>query len=83
MKFLYTYTLIGGEKLQALKEMGYRGSHGQFRVVCKCKSVADANKKCEEAGLGRNTYKRGKYGETGSDYEIQLLETTDIIVCLQ
>jgi hypothetical protein len=41
-----------------IKEKGYNGSHNQFRVVCKSKSMAEANRIAEDLGIGRKIFHR-------------------------
>jgi hypothetical protein len=89
MKYLNTNTFITGNRLKALKELGYKGFHNQFRIICLCKSVADANKKCEEVGFGYKVFRQGWYSETGNKKEIEVcdkygiaikIDQTDIII---
>jgi uncharacterized Zn ribbon protein len=34
-KYYGTNTFLGGDMLDKIKELGYKGSHSQFRIVCK------------------------------------------------
>lgn len=78
MKVLGTNTSVGFDRLNALKELGYIGHHNQFRIICKCKSMADANRKCEAAGVGSKTFQSTYTSETGNKTELEICEKTDI-----
>ena len=82
MKVLGTNKNLYTDMINALKELGFTGNHNQFRIVCKCKSVADANRKCEAAGLGDKVFRSGWYSETGNKAELAICETTDIAICV-
>lgn len=45
MKVLGANAFFTGNTLDKLKEKGYTGAHNQFRLICKCKSMADGNRK--------------------------------------
>lgn len=64
------------DKLEELTGREFR--HNQFRIICKCKSVADANRKCKEAGLHDKVFVSGWYSETGNKYELEFCEHEEI-----
>lgn len=78
MKVLGTTTYLHGKQLDRMKELGYKGTHGQFRIICKCRGMADANKKCEALGMQDKVFRYGWYSETGNKKELELCETKDI-----
>ena len=77
-KVLGTTASIRGKALQILKELGADDHHAQFRVICKCRGLADANRKCEALGLGYNLFHRDYCTETGVQHEIDLCEKEDV-----
>jgi hypothetical protein len=77
-KVLGTTASIRGKALQVLKELGADDHHAQFRVICKCRGLADANRKCEALGLGYNLFHRDYCTETGVQHEIDLCEKEDV-----
>jgi len=80
MKYLGTNVFINGRRLKALKEFGYKGFHNQFRIICLCKSVADANKKCEEAGFGYKVFRQGWYSTTGNKKEMEVCDKQGVAI---
>lgn len=79
-KVLGTTLFVYHEMLTILRECGYQGENRQFRLICKCKSVADANRKCEAAGLGEKVFRPGWYSVTSNKVELNVCETTDIAI---
>ena len=71
-KVLGTTAVIGGKCLQKLHEMGAPAHKKQFRVICGCTSMADANRQCEAAGLNNRTFESGYTDETGNEKELEL-----------
>lgn len=62
-----------------LRELGGdKGFHGQFRIICKCKSMADANRKIQ--GLTNNgmVFRSNWCSETGNEIELDLCEQEDV-----
>ena len=72
MKVLDTTAVIGGKCLQKLREMGVPAHKKQFRIICGCTSMADANRQCEAAGLNNRTFESGYTDETGNEKELEL-----------
>lgn len=81
-KVLGTTLFVYHEILTILRECGYQGESRQFRLICKCKSMADANRKCEAAGLGQKVFRPGWFNETGNKAELEFCESTDIAIRL-
>ena len=81
-KYYATITFLRGEMVDKLKELGYRGSHNHFRVVCKAKSRAEANRIAESYGLGKITFEPDYTNETGNDIEIEMADKHVFIVCI-
>lgn len=64
---------------QKIKELSDKEFfHNQFRVICRCKGIADGNKKCELAGLGSRVFTPGWTSITGNRTELELCEKEDI-----
>lgn len=82
MKVLGATTFLDGEPLRKIKEMGYTGSHNQFRIICKCRGIADANKKCGEIGIHSKVFNPGFCMETGNALELELCEKEDIWISI-
>ena len=72
IKVLGTAAVIRGKYLQKLHEMGVPAHKDQFRVICGCTSMADANRQCEAAGLNNRTFESGYTDETGNEKELEL-----------
>lgn len=82
MKYYGTNTIIYDEKLVKLKKLGYRGSHDQFRIICKAKSRAEANRIAQSLGLGRNVLRPDYTSETGNKTELVFSDKFGFIICL-
>lgn len=79
MKVLGTNIGLPSEYFNKMEELCNRKFyHNQFRIICKCKSLADANKKCKTAGLHDKVFVSGWYSETGNKIELELCEKEDI-----
>ncbi len=79
MKVLGTNTFLYGNLLDKMSERGYSGSDNQFRIICKCRGVADANRKCKEIGLHDKIFSyNGFTMETGNKTELELCEKENI-----
>ena len=79
-KYYGTLTMIYGDSYKKLKELGYKGYHNQFRIVCKAKSMAEANRIAEGYGLGSKVFQRDYTCETGNDLEIELADKYGFII---
>jgi len=77
VKVLGTDVQVYGTMLSAIRHLGHSG-HGQLRLIVKCKSMAEANRKCEVAGIGEKVFRSGWYAETGNIEELSICENTDI-----
>lgn len=78
-KVLGTDINIGGCMLDYIRSRGYTGHHNQFRIICKCTSIYDANKKCSVAGLGDGVFVQKYTSETGNVRELELAEQEDMV----
>jgi hypothetical protein len=59
---------------------GDKGFHGQFRVICKCKSMADGNRKVQELTNNDKVFRTNWCCETGNEIELKLCEQEDVWV---
>lgn len=50
----------------------------EFRVICKCRGIDDANRKCHELGFREKTFIKNRTSETGNKTELELCETEDV-----
>lgn len=81
-KYYGTNLMIYGDQAKKLRELGYEGFHYQFRVVCKAKSRAEANRIAESYGLGKKVFHPDYTSETGNSIEIELANEHGFIICL-
>lgn len=81
-KYYGTNTNIYGAMNKKMHELGYKGFHNQFRIVCKAKSMAEANRKAESYGLGKKVFQPNYTSETGNEIELNLADKYDFIICL-
>ncbi len=72
IKVLGTNAVIIGSQLNKLRELGVPERERQFRVICGCTGLADANRQCEAAGLDNRTFQRGFSAETGNSKELEI-----------
>jgi hypothetical protein len=75
IKVYGTLTPLPYEMLCKMREMGFpREHHNQFRIICKAKSMAEANRLCETAGVGRQVFISAYTSATGNDKELAYCE---------
>jgi len=79
-KYYGTYSNISGEMYDKIVQLGYKGSHNQFRIVCKAKSMAEANRKASSYGLSNKTFSRDYTSETGNSNEIEMADKFEFII---
>ena len=66
-----------------LMEFGYRGD--KARIVCKCDSIEEANKKAEQSGLGSKWFAQDCCEEVREEDRIDLanaLKSNDMAICM-
>lgn len=78
MKVLGTDIFLDNNKAAVLRQHGYKGTHNQFRIICKCRGIDDANRKCKEIGLCDGVFRRDWASQTGDKAELALCEEYDI-----
>jgi len=80
----YYGTNIGlyGSMNDKIRELGYENSHNQFRVVCKAKSMAEANRKAVSYGLSDKTFSRDYTSKTGNSFEIEMADKYEFIIAI-
>lgn len=81
-KYYGTNTSLYGDMFNKIRELGYKDSRSQFRVVCKAKSRAEANRIAEGHGLRKNIFESDYTSETGNDIEIEMADKHGFIVCI-
>lgn len=81
-KYYRTDIRVYSDMFDKLKELGYKGTHRQFNVVCKAKSRAEANRIAESYGLSKETFRRGYTHETGNDKTIEKADRFIFIIQL-
>ncbi len=80
IKVLGTTAVIRGKYLQKLHEMGAPAHNTQFRVICGCTSMADANRQCEAAGLDYRTFQSDYTMETANEKELELAGESGLFI---
>ena len=79
-KYYGTLVMITGNQYKKLIKLGYKGCHHQFRIVCKAKSMAEANRIAESYNLGSKVFHRDYTCETGNALEIELADKYGFII---
>ncbi|MCR5669677.1 MAG: hypothetical protein K6G10_01610 [Butyrivibrio sp.] len=82
IKVLGTNAIIIGSKLNKLHELGAPERERQFRVICGCTGLADANRQCEAAGLDNRTFQRNFSTETGTSKELEVAGNGGLFISL-
>lgn len=82
IKVLGTDAVIIGSKLKKLRELGVPERERQFRVICGCTGLTDANRQCEAAGLDNRTFQRDYTSETGNTKEIEIAGNGGVFILL-
>lgn len=81
-KYYGTYINLNTNMFNKLKEFGYKGHRNQFRIICKAKSRAEANRIAEKFGLYKNTFHPDFTSETGNETEIKMADKYGLIICI-
>lgn len=63
-----------------MRELGFTNSHNQFRIVCKAKSRAEANRIAKSLGLVDNIFRADYTSETFNAKEIELADKYGFII---
>ncbi len=82
IKVLGTNAVIIGSKLNKLRELGAPERERQFRIICGCTSLADANRQCKKAGLDDRIFQSGFSCETGNDKELEIAGNGGLYIIL-
>lgn len=82
IKVLGTNAVIIGSKLNRLHELGAPERERQFRVICGCTGLADANRQCEAVGLDNRTFHRDFSTETGNSKELEIAGNGGVFIRL-
>ena len=82
IKVLGTNAVIIGSKLNRLHELGAPERERQFRVICGCTGLTDANRQCEAAGLNNRTFQRDFSTETGNSNELEVAGNGGLFISL-
>lgn len=84
MKVLGTNIFLSGDKYRHVVELGGdRNNRNQFRIICKCRGLKNANEKCAALGLGKNVFSKSYTSETGNKKELKLCEESDVWICIK
>ena len=74
---------LEGKMKSVMRELGCKGD--RVRIICKCESYEDANRKAEQAGLGNRWFLPECCEEIRGEQGINLLSVlkdTDMAVCV-
>lgn len=82
LKYYGTLTLIYGDQIKRIRQLGFNGHHNQFRIVCKAKSRAEANRIAESLGLGSKVFMPDYTCETGNKEEIEFADKYGTIISI-
>ena len=82
MKVIGTEAFLPKNLADIMREYGYKGTHNQFRIICKCRGIKDANQKCIEAGFFNDIFYRGYTSETANEKELELCEQKEIWIAV-
>lgn len=72
MKILETTICLSKRFMDPIRESGYNGTRNQLRIICGCKSLADANGQCERLGLGNKVFHPAYTSETFNEKELSI-----------
>ena len=81
-KYYGTNIFLYSKYRNAIINLGYKGSHNQFRIVCRSTSMAEANRMCDKLHLGEKVFTSGCTSQTGNDKEIELADKYGIIISI-
>ena len=80
MKVLGTYINLYGDILSKAQELCGNPHKSQYRIICGCKSRADANRQGAAAGLGDNIFHPDYTGETFNERQLEIAGQGGIFV---
>lgn len=84
MKVLATNASLPYDMLQKLIHLSDKElPDNQFRVICKCRGIADANRKCEANGLGEKVFLPGRSSIVVNGKELDLCKEEDIWIRIE
>jgi hypothetical protein len=82
-KYYGTLTSLPYPMLVKIGGLGFKGHHNQFRVVCKAKSMAEANRIAKSSGLYEKTFSKTYTSETGNSIELRMCDKYGFIMGLR
>ena len=71
-KYYGTNISLYGEYNKKIHELGFKGYHNQFRIVCKAYSMAEANRIVADLGICDKAFNKDFTSETRNKKEIEL-----------
>lgn len=84
MKVLATNASLPYDMLQRVTSLSDRNlPDNHFRVICKCRGIADANRKCEANGLGEKVFLPGWSSIVVNGKELDLCKEEDIWIRIE
>jgi len=61
---------------------GYRGYHFQFRLVCRCTGIDNANSICADLGVGSRVFNKTYTSETKNEMALTVTQTEPVWIHL-
>lgn len=83
MKYYGTLVFLNNSMIDKVFKLGYKGNRNQFRIVCKAKNMAEANRKAVLSGLRDNSFHKDYTSVTGNKLEIEMCDKHDFIFCIE
>lgn len=84
MKVLATNASLPYEILQRFMRLADKEPpDNQFRIICRCRGVADTNRKCEINGLGKKVFLPGRSSIVVNGKELDLCKEEDIWIRIE
>ncbi len=80
MKVLGTTTNLCGTVARNARKICTRNTNNQYRIICGCKSITDANRQCKAAGLNEKTFMWSYTSETFNEDELRIAGNGGIFI---
>ena len=80
MKVLTTTIKLYGAMAEKARSLSTRDTHNQYDIICGCRSMADANRQCADAGLGNRVFVRDWASETYNEEQLAIAGNGGIFI---
>jgi len=68
--------------LDKMERLGHQRQHRQVRIICLCTGLKDANRICENYGLGNRVFVAEYVCESGNMEELEVMKNTELAVLI-